>query len=1015
MRSFVESVGTDLTFPSSRLRDYTIVAENIKSPSDFDIVLDVPPEPVPRILLGFSDQDDASVMIRGTDAFAKRIFSNSIVINNITDAARTMSLESALTNQNRLLICDVNAGGSNNNVGGYALKTINNTVGENVNNTFAISKVSADRLSAEDDFVYFDYNTIDRGRVIFKKTVSFEGGYIIPVGAPQPTLGSNVTVVSIVVGTSAVDNNVVLNVKGASTFSQTLTVGTPVGPAASGPTNGIIWGKLGVNTATPEYELDVVGTARLASSTGGKLTLGLDTGTASHLIQSDSSSLSISRVVNGTPAEHLTISSAGNVGLSTSTPAERLHVHGGNLRVSSSASASLQLRVSNGTGHDVTSDGSSLRVVQGGSTRAVLDSSGRLGLGTSTPAATLHVNGTALVDGSLAVSGTDLTVAGQYVGIGTFASTGAELVVHGTTNARVTVGTAGGSTASVTVYGMVDAKAGALLASSSGGVGIGMTISPATNKLQVLGTSSFVGRVGINTDTPSTMLHVNGTSFFNGAVGVGTLTPAQPLHVVGTSFFNGNVGVGVQTATQPLHVVGTSFFAGNVGVGVQTATQRLHVVGTSFFAGNVGVGVQTATQPLHVVGTSFFAGNVGVGVQTPAQPLHVEGASYFNGNVGVGTQTASAPLHVVGTSFFNGRLGVGIHTPAQALHVEGTSFFAGNVSVGVMTATQPLHVVGTSYFNGNVGVGVQTALQPLHVVGTSYFNGGVGVGVQTAVQPLHVVGTSFFAGNVGVGVQTPAQPLHVVGTSFFNGNLGVGTQTASAPLHVLGRTFLDGNVGGSTIAPDLQFPSNLKNRKIVLWDDGTGNNFDYYGFGIQSGELVYSTTFNGAHVFKHNANPTSLFESMRVSRDFIVMSSTKVLMGYTIANAPAFSDRLIANGNIYANGQITAQGNVVAFSDARLKTDLRPVEGALDRVRQLTGYTYQPIAGGARNVGLIAQEVQKVLPEAVHEHGEHLTLAYGNMAALFVQAIKELEAKVASLQRQVDALTGPHTGPEGCI
>jgi len=97
------------------------------------------------------------------------------------------------------------------------------------------------------------------------------------------------------------------------------------------------------------------------------------------------------------------------------------------------------------------------------------------------------------------------------------------------------------------------------------------------------------------------------------------------------------------------------------------------------------------------------------------------------------------------------------------------------------------------------------------------------------------------------------------------------------------------------------------------------------------------------------------------------------------------------------NGDFTAVGNVTAYSDIRLKTDLQQIPDALAKVEQLTGYTYTRTDSGERQTGLIAQDVEKVLPEAVMQ-GEHLSLAYGNMVGLLVEAVKELSARVKELE-----------------
>jgi hypothetical protein len=148
-----------------------------------------------------------------------------------------------------------------------------------------------------------------------------------------------------------------------------------------------------------------------------------------------------------------------------------------------------------------------------------------------------------------------------------------------------------------------------------------------------------------------------------------------------------------------------------------------------------------------------------------------------------------------------------------------------------------------------------------------------------------------------------------------------------------------------------------------------------------------------------------------------IYSASSVVRGYVWAEdgAGARYGFLNAAGSaaLYADqgGNMIAIGNVTAYSDIRLKKDFEVIGGALDKVQQLTGYTFTRIDTEARQTGLIAQDVQKVLPEAVmSEKGmnegdpDTLSLAYGNMAGLFVEAIKELRAEVIALRAEVAEL-----------
>ena len=92
-------------------------------------------------------------------------------------------------------------------------------------------------------------------------------------------------------------------------------------------------------------------------------------------------------------------------------------------------------------------------------------------------------------------------------------------------------------------------------------------------------------------------------------------------------------------------------------------------------------------------------------------------------------------------------------------------------------------------------------------------------------------------------------------------------------------------------------------------------------------------------------------------------------------------------------GDILATGDVTASSDRRLKTDIKRIEGALDKVCAIGGYTY--MMNDKPSTGLIAQEVREVLPEVVHGSEEtSYSLAYGNVIGLLVEAIKELKEKI---------------------
>jgi hypothetical protein len=111
-------------------------------------------------------------------------------------------------------------------------------------------------------------------------------------------------------------------------------------------------------------------------------------------------------------------------------------------------------------------------------------------------------------------------------------------------------------------------------------------------------------------------------------------------------------------------------------------------------------------------------------------------------------------------------------------------------------------------------------------------------------------------------------------------------------------------------------------------------------------------------------------------------------------------------GELLVTGDITTE---YSTSDARLKENLMPISNALDKVNTLNGYTFNYIRDEEKErvAGLLAQDVEKVLPEVVYEYKSGINgdfsdikaIRYGNMVSLLVEAIKELKAKVDELEK----------------
>jgi hypothetical protein len=105
------------------------------------------------------------------------------------------------------------------------------------------------------------------------------------------------------------------------------------------------------------------------------------------------------------------------------------------------------------------------------------------------------------------------------------------------------------------------------------------------------------------------------------------------------------------------------------------------------------------------------------------------------------------------------------------------------------------------------------------------------------------------------------------------------------------------------------------------------------------------------------------------------------------------------------SGNLTMAGDVIAFSDARVKTNVQTIEGALEKTLKLRGVTYNRIDSDdtATKLGVIAQEVLEIIPEVVTlDNNGTYGVSYGNIVGLLIEAIKEQQAQIDDLKKQLN-------------
>ena len=170
--------------------------------------------------------------------------------------------------------------------------------------------------------------------------------------------------------------------------------------------------------------------------------------------------------------------------------------------------------------------------------------------------------------------------------------------------------------------------------------------------------------------------------------------------------------------------------------------------------------------------------------------------------------------------------------------------------------------------------------------------------------------------------------------------------------------------------------------------------------------LTVKSTNNGGIACMISSNMTS-DAGLYVSSNAYVGIGTSNAQSPLHVNGQAYiQGNLIGMSNMYVNNDLIVAGNTythydqIVDSDIRLKSNLSRIDNALDKVCALTGYTYDIGNPCKRSTGLVAQDVLKVLPEAV---GSNVTsgyygVEYGSMMGLIVQAIKELRSEIDDLK-----------------
>jgi hypothetical protein len=583
-------------------------------------------------------------------------------------------------------------------------------------------------------------------------------------------------------------------------------------------------------------------------------------------------------------------------------------------------------------------------------------------------------------------------------------------------------GTTVGMTGNLSVTGSLTIATNALFVSSSGNIGIG-----------VANTSTVGARVKIATTTRTAKFFdldaTGGENWIIDSTNTAGSTDVLGIYAYGATGLyikdDGNVGIGTVSPTRVLTVYTSGsdsrIILQNNGTG--TAINN----GFDITMGTDGVAsvwnYQNSYMRFATNNTERMrideSGKVGIGIASPVQKLHIEG------NAAIGT-TGTEDILLLGRAISGGvsfqqaasfKLGryqnaggsFESYTRLDIALRDNSAASNYNTNTTVMTLTNA----------GNVGIGTTNPVVPLEVIGIArnyravsgntsllhdwYSDNG---GTKVLQHEFQVGGNAYHRGNVGIGTTNPAYHLQVRGagtTTFGNVKGVVNFNDDSAAVKGVGLGYDTSGQIGVIYSETAAAASTL-----TFWTySGTtwGERFrigSAGGFTAQASTSVASGTYS---IQDNGSSPNTIrvynnTDSNNTGNRFIICDA-----GASILRAEIRSNGGIANYS----------ANNVALSDARVKTDITPVESMWNKVSalEIVTYKYTDQTHDDVNVGVIAQQVESVEPVWVDNDGygetpegeEPLKTVYTtDITFAAIKALQEAMVRIETLEAEVAAL-----------
>ena len=441
--------------------------------------------------------------------------------------------------------------------------------------------------------------------------------------------------------------------------------------------------------------------------------------------------------------------------------------------------------------------------------------------------------------------------------------------------------------------------------------------------------------------------------------GTSTGTAGQVLQVSGISsgaYIGGNLGIGVTNPTQPLDVNGNA----RLRAGLYDSTNQVGAAGSILIS--TGAGVSWTT----VVGAGA-ATNIVDDISTTT-PKYLIFTSTTSGSVTT-ENVSSTKLSYIASS---GSLGIGTTSPTDNLDVNGTIRLRSSLKD----------------FNNNVGAAGSILISTGAGVSWTSITGAGGASVSivddtATATPKYLLFTSATSGSV-TSENVSSTKLSYIASS---GSLGIGTTSPTDNLDVNGTIRLR-----STLK---DFNNNVGAAGSVLISTGAGVSWtSITGAGGASITIADDTTTNASRYLLFTSATSGSVTTENVSSTKLVYNPSSGNLGIGSAIPTAKLDVL---GDVRVSGIVTA-GDFNSTSDRKLKTNIQPIINPIEKVLQISGVSFNWKETGKATLGVIAQEIELVLPELVSDT-DPKTVNYNGLIGLLIECVKDQ-------QKQIDELKG---------